>query len=155
MLLGRMCLEIAIGLQPDAVLGPLGGGSELLQVDVLVETEEDGRPGRGLHHVVRLVLRVLEPEGRMCVRQGRMALERQMPALERVEVVESDRERDAEAFGDLGTEDAAPSRLINSSNPTSTGCSSPSRIPLSGAISSYDQARFGASVSMPRRRRSH
>ena len=79
-----------------------------------------------------------------------------MPALERVEVVEPDREREAESVGDLGAEHAlallAPSAARTRPR---AGSSSPSRIPLSGVISSYDQARFGASVWMPSVRRSH
>ena len=85
-----------------------------------------------------------------------MALERQVPSFERVEVVEPNRERDAEAFRDLGSEDARGLREPSTGRSRPRwAAASPRRIPLSGVISSYDQARLGASVSMPRRRRSH
>ena len=75
-----------------------------------------------------------------------------MAAAERVEVVEADREREPKRSATSAPSTSSPSSAMSSSKPTSTGSSSPSRMPLSGVISSYDQARFGASVSIPSRR---
>ena len=104
MLLGFVHLHEPGRIELGAPLRVLGGGSELVQVDTRPETEEDGRARTGLHHVVRLVLRVVEPEDLARVPGSRMALQGEVTAAERVQVVEANRERPAEALGDVDAE---------------------------------------------------
>ena len=106
MLLGRMRLEESLRVERDRPsLRLLGRRPEGFEVGVLAKSEEHLRPRRRVHDVVGLVLRVRETEDVTRVLLGRMALDREVTALERVQVVEADRERRAEPRGELRAQD--------------------------------------------------
>ena len=86
-------------------LGRLGRFPEGVEVGVLAKTEEHLRPRCRVHDVVGLVLRVRDTEDHTRVLLRRMALDREVTALERVQVVEADRKGGAEARGDVRPED--------------------------------------------------
>ena len=106
-LLGRLRLEESLRVEGDRPsLCLVGGRPEGFEVGVLPKSEEHLRPRRRVHDVVGLVLRVRETEDVACVLLRGVALDREVPALERVEVVEADREGRAEPREELGPEDS-------------------------------------------------
>ena len=89
-----MRLEESLRVERDRPsLRLLGRRPEGFEVGVLAKSEEHLRPRRRVHDVVGLVLRVRETEDVSRVLLRRMALDREVAALERVQVVEADRER--------------------------------------------------------------
>ena len=78
--LGRVPYQVAIRIERDARgLGALGLFAERVDVGVLAQPEEHGAAGRRRHHVVRLLLRVVEAERLPGVPLAGMALDERWP----------------------------------------------------------------------------
>ena len=106
-LLGRVRLQVPPGVEGRRRCDrPLGVVLERADVGVAAQAEVDARARARDHDVVGLVLRVRQPEGLAHVALRGMALDRQVAAFERVQVVEADREREPEPLRDLWAEDA-------------------------------------------------
>ena len=108
MLLGGVRLQVPRGVEGRRRATARSASLlERADVGVVAQAEKDARARARDHDVVGLVLRVGPAEGLAHVALRGMALDRQVAAFERVEVVEADREREPEPLRDLWAEDAS------------------------------------------------